>query len=78
MTETLDNKYLKIIEQASEYTNTDYGLKNSDMPIDAYKYVVEDLLTHIETLEERIEDIISDRDNNYTQKEEEFYEKEIF
>ena len=61
----LDEKDLKYIKIASNYTNTDYELEGDFIPVDSMMSCIEDLICHIDYLEENIEDLKKDLQDNY-------------
>ena len=48
----LDEKEIKKIKKAENLTNTDYDLEGDFIPVDALMECIENLLLHIEWMEE--------------------------
>ncbi len=61
----LTESELKILEQVSKKTGTDYEINNSLLPLNNFMSVIEDLLCEIGTLEEKIEYLEKDIEDNY-------------
>jgi DNA gyrase/topoisomerase IV subunit A len=53
----LDEKEKKYIEQASDRTITNYEIEGDFIPVDALMSCIEDLLSEVDYLEERVEDL---------------------
>lgn len=53
----LDEKEKKYIEQASDRTITNYEIEGDFIPVDALISCIEDLLSEVDYLEERVEDL---------------------
>lgn len=53
----LDEKDREYIEKASDRTITDYGIEGDFIPVDALMSCIEDLLSEVDYLEERVEDL---------------------
>lgn len=67
--EKLDEETLERIKKMQNITMTNYEICGSFIPIDSWKYIAEDLMYEVEHLEEKIEDILQDREDNYRQIE---------
>ncbi len=61
----LNDKELKVIQQASKITSTDYELINEFIPTDSFMSLVEDLLLEISNLKEEKQDLENDIRDNY-------------
>lgn len=53
----LDEKEKKFIEEVSDRTITDYGIEGDFIPVDSLMGCIEDLLSEVDYLEERVEDL---------------------
>lgn len=53
----LDEKEKKFIEKASNRTITNYEIEGDFIPVDALMSCIEDLLSEVDYLEERVEDL---------------------
>ena len=53
----LDEKEKKFIEQVSDRTITNYEIEGDFIPVDALMSCIEDLLSEVDYLEERLEDL---------------------
>lgn len=65
----LSEKEMKVIENISEKTGNDYELQGEKIEVTNLLIALSDMLVVNGHLEERIEDILRDRDDNYEQKE---------
>ena len=64
----LDKDSLVSIKMAEKLTNTDYERVDDLMPVDSFVSMVDELLTEIEKLQEKVEELEYDIDNNYELK----------
>jgi len=53
----LDEKEKKFIEKASNRTITNYEIEGDFIPVDSLMGCIEDLLSEVDYLEERVEDL---------------------
>lgn len=53
----------QLVEEASEITMTDYS--DSENEIEKAEAIIEELILEIKYLNEKIDDIVRDRDDNY-------------
>lgn len=53
----LDNKDIEMILKISEITTTDFGVEDNFIPVDNIMSLLEELLIHYESLEEKYIDI---------------------
>ena len=53
----LDNKDIEMILKISEITTTDFGVEDNFIPVDNLMSLLEELLIHYESLEEKYIDI---------------------
>lgn len=53
----LDEKEQEYIKQASDRTITNYEIEGDFIPVDALMSCIEDLLSEVDYLEERVEDL---------------------
>lgn len=61
----LDEKELKIFKEIEEKTNTSYEIENNLLPLENVMGIVEDLLSEINSLNEKLEDLENDVRENY-------------
>ena len=62
---SLDEKQIKRIEEASNITEIDFGIKDSQMEYDTYDSIVEELMYAYHKLEEEFEDYREDVREHY-------------
>ena len=56
----------EIIKKVQKRTITEYDIQNDFINVEHIMYMVEDLLNEIDRLEEEKEEIIQERDDNYS------------
>ncbi len=61
----LDEKELKIFKEIEEKTITNYEIENNLLPLENVIGIVEDLLSEINSLNEKLEDLENDVRENY-------------
>lgn len=61
----LDEKELKIFKEIEEKTITNYEIENNLLPLENVMGIVEDLLSEINSLNEKLEDLENDVRENY-------------
>lgn len=61
----LNEKELKIFKEIEEETNTSYEIENNLLPLENVMGIVEDLLSEINSLNEKLEDLENDIRENY-------------
>lgn len=61
----LNEKELKIFKEIEEETNTSYEIENNLLPLENVMGIVEDLLSEINSLNEKLEDLENDVRENY-------------
>ncbi len=61
----LDEKELKIFKEIEEKTITNYEIENNLLPLENVMCIVEDLLSEINSLGEKLEDLENDVRENY-------------
>ena len=61
----LNEKELKIFKEIEEKTNTSYEIENNLLPLENVMGIVEDLLSKINSLNEKLEDLENDVRENY-------------
>ena len=61
----LNEKELKIFKEIEEKTNTSYEIENNLLPLENVMGIVEDLLSEINSLNEKLEDLENDVRENY-------------
>lgn len=61
----LNEKELKIFKEIEEKINTSYEIKNNLLPLENAMGIVENLLSEINSLNEKLEDLENDVRENY-------------
>lgn len=61
----LNEKELKIFKEIEEKTITNYEIENNLLPLENVMGIVEDLLSEINSLNEKLEDLENDVRENY-------------
>lgn len=61
----LNEKELKIFKEIEEKTITNYEIENNLLPLENVMGIVEDLLSEINSLNEKLEDLENDIRENY-------------
>ncbi len=61
----LNEKELKIFKEIEKKTNTSYEIKNNLLPLENVMGIVENLLSEINSLNEKLEDLENDVRENY-------------
>lgn len=61
----LNEKELKIFKEIEEKTQTDYEIERNLLPLENVMGIVEDLLSEINSLNEKLEDLENDVRENY-------------
>ena len=61
----LNEKELKIFKEIEEKTNTSYEIENNLLPLENVMGIVEDLLSEINSLNKKLEDLENDVRENY-------------
>lgn len=61
----LNEKELKIFKEIEKKTNTNYEIENNLLPLENVMGIVKDLLSEINSLNEKLEDLENDVRENY-------------
>lgn len=65
---------LKMMQEVSDITRTDYEITGRVIPVDSLMSAIEELLTEFHHKEDEISDLQNDIENNYQLIKEEYYE----
>ena len=61
----LDGRDFNLLREIERRTFTDYEILGNFIPVDSFISIIEDLVTEIELLEEKVEDLKEDMEQNY-------------
>lgn len=70
----MDEKEIKMMQEVSDVTLTDYEVNGRFVPVSKLMIAIEDLLTELHKKEEEVADLQNDIENNYKPIKEDYYE----
>ena len=70
----MDEQEIKMMQEVSDVTLTDYEVHGRFVPVSKLMIAIEDLLTELHKKEEEVADLQNDIENNYKPIEENYYE----
>lgn len=70
----MDEQEIKMMQEVSDVTLTDYEVHGRFVPVSKLMIAIEDLLTELHKKEEEVADLQNDIENNYKPIKENYYE----
>ena len=70
----MDEQEIKMMQEVSDVTLTDYEVNGRFVPVSKLMIAIEDLLTELHKKEEEVADLQNDIENNYKPIKENYYE----
>lgn len=70
----MDEQEIKMMQEVSDVTLTDYEVNGRFVPVSKLMIAIEDLLTELHKKEEEVADLQNDIENNYKPIKEDYYE----